>query len=84
MGQKRKRTHGHGQQCGDWGGGRRGVVVEKNIRGINGNGKIQLRKVKGNNTQCVHSNFTHKSQNWRQAKCPQDLKAPVVSERRRS
>ena len=30
--QKGKRTHGHGQQCGDcWG--------EDNIRGLNGNGK---------------------------------------------
>ena len=31
--QKGKRTHGHGQQCGDcWGGG-------GNIRGLNSNGK---------------------------------------------
>ena len=32
--QKGKRTHGHGQQCGDcW--------EEEGIRGLNGNGKIQ-------------------------------------------
>ena len=32
MKQKRKRTHGHGPQCGDcWGKG--------GIRGLNGNGK---------------------------------------------
>ena len=31
--QKRKMTHGHGQQCGDcWG---------EDIRGLNDNGKIQ-------------------------------------------
>ena len=34
--QKGKRTHGHGQQCGDcWGAGR------GDIRGLNGNEKIQ-------------------------------------------
>ena len=32
--QKGKRTHVHGQQCGDCGG-------HKGIRGINGNEKIQ-------------------------------------------
>ena len=32
--QKGKRTHGHGQQCGDcWG--------ERGISGLNGDGKIQ-------------------------------------------
>ena len=31
---KGKRTHGHGQQCGD-------CSRERGIRGINGNGKIQ-------------------------------------------
>ena len=39
--QKGKRTHGHGQQCGDgWG--------EQCIRGVNGNGKstIKIRKLK--------------------------------------
>ena len=40
---KGKRTHGHGQQCGDcWG--------ERNIRGLNGSGKntikIKLKKIK--------------------------------------
>ena len=30
--QKRKRTHGHGQQCGDCCG-------EGDVRGLNGNGK---------------------------------------------
>ena len=30
--QKGKRTHGHGQQCGDYWG-------EEEIRGLNGNGK---------------------------------------------
>ena len=30
--QKQKRTHGHGQQCGDWGGGRyKGDGNGKNI-----------------------------------------------------
>ena len=41
--QKRKRTHGHGQQCGDcevW--GRRVGGGEEGIRGINGNGKNTL------------------------------------------
>ena len=40
MEQKGKKTHGHGQQCGDWGGG------EGRIRGINGNGKniIKINK----------------------------------------
>ena len=34
--QKGKRTHGHGQQCGDcWGGG--------SIRGLNGNGKNTIK-----------------------------------------
>ena len=32
--QEGKRTHGHGQQCGDCAGG-------EGIRGLNGNGKIQ-------------------------------------------
>ena len=38
--QKGKRTHGHGQQCGDcWG--------EQGIRGLNGNGKhIIIKKLK--------------------------------------
>ena len=34
--QKGKRTHGHGQQCGDWWG-------EGDIRGLNSNEKIQQR-----------------------------------------
>ena len=35
--QKGKRTHGHGQQCGDYGEG-----DERDVRGLlNGNGKIQ-------------------------------------------
>ena len=38
--QKRKRTHGHEQQCGDC-GGRGWVEVEESRRGINGNEKIQ-------------------------------------------
>ena len=41
---KRKRTHGHRQQCGDCrrvGLGRGLVEVKKGIKAINGNGKIQ-------------------------------------------
>ena len=41
--QKRKRTHGHGEQCGDcWG--------EGGIRGLNGNGKniIKINFLKAN------------------------------------
>ena len=34
--QKEKRTHGHGQQCGDYGRGREGSIA-----GINGNEKIK-------------------------------------------
>ena len=37
--QKGKRTHGHGQQCGDCGGYR-------DIRGLNGNGKNTTKKKK--------------------------------------
>ena len=33
--QQGKRTHGHGQQCGDWWGGE--------IKGLNGNEKIKIR-----------------------------------------
>ena len=36
MEQKRKRTHGHGQQCGDcWG--------EEDIKGLNDNGKNTIK-----------------------------------------
>ena len=34
--QKRERTQGHRQQCGDWGG----LKIEVSISGINGHGKI--------------------------------------------
>ena len=37
--QKGKRTHGHGQPCGDCKG-------EGDIRGLNGNGKIQFKAFK--------------------------------------
>ena len=37
--QKGKRTHGQGQQCGDCLGG-------ESIRGLNGNGKKNTRKIK--------------------------------------
>ena len=37
--QKGKRTHGHGQQCGDGGGGRQWIEVEAGVRGVSGNGK---------------------------------------------
>ena len=36
MEQKGKRTHGHGQQCGDGG--------EGDVRGINGKGKNTVKK----------------------------------------
>ena len=36
---KRKRTHGHGQQCGDCGG-------EGEVRGTNINGKNIIKKLK--------------------------------------
>ena len=40
--QKRKRTHGQGEECGDF--AVLGLVdVEQDIRGINGPGKIQLK-----------------------------------------
>ena len=42
MEQKTKRTHGHGQQCGDC-GDRGWVEVKKGIRGINGNGKNTIK-----------------------------------------
>ena len=35
--QKGKRTRGHGQKCGDYGGGWEG------IRGLNGNGKNTIK-----------------------------------------
>ena len=42
--QRRKRTHGHGQQCGDcWGQG--------GIRGLNGNGKNTI-KITFKKTSC--------------------------------
>ena len=40
--QKRKRTHEHGQQCGDC-RERMGVEVEECIRGTNGNGKNTIK-----------------------------------------
>ena len=36
--QKGKRTHGHGQQCGDLGEG-----MEEGIRGLSGNGKNTIK-----------------------------------------
>lgn len=36
---KIERIYGHGQQCGDCGGG---VVVEMGIEGINGNGRNKI------------------------------------------
>ena len=38
-GQEGKRTHGHGQQCGD-------CLGDKGIRRLNGNGKNTIRKYK--------------------------------------
>ena len=38
--QKRERTHGHRQQCGDC---RVGVEVEESTGGINGNGKNTIK-----------------------------------------
>ena len=36
--QKRKRTHGRGQQCGD-------CCEEEGIRGLNGNGKNTIKTI---------------------------------------
>ena len=45
--QKGERAHGDGQQCGDcWGGG-------EGIKGLNGNGKIQLKMFKNHNVSKV-------------------------------
>ena len=41
MEQKRKRTHGHRQQCGDCAGGL--VEVEEGIRGLNDNEKYTIK-----------------------------------------
>ena len=44
MEQKRKKTHGHRQQCGDCSGwGQWWVEVEEGIRGINCNGKNTIK-----------------------------------------
>ena len=49
--QKGKRTHGHGQQCGD-------CREEEGIRGLNGNGKNTI-KIKFKNIHKQDTNFKY-------------------------